>query len=243
MTCTKCAGNGCRICKNTGWLEILGCGMVHPRVLENCGIDSEKYTGWAFGIGIDRLTMLRYNIPDLRMMFENDLRFLTQFKACRMRFSIQWLQKYIDIKRSSKAGNSAYRYWFGSEEQDGDIIEISVPPNRADCLGIIGIAREVAALNGLKFNPPQISDVPDDISDSFKLELQSPSCVKYLGRIIKGIDNSGQSPQWMQDVLTTAGMKVISPVVDITNYVQIEYGQPLHAFNLDVIEGQTVIIT
>lgn len=79
MQCTKCAGAGCRICSNTGWLEILGCGMVHPVVLENCNIDSEKYTGWAFGMGIDRLAMLRYNIPDLRMLFENDLRFTNQF--------------------------------------------------------------------------------------------------------------------------------------------------------------------
>jgi phenylalanyl-tRNA synthetase alpha chain len=79
MQCTGCGGAGCRICSNTGWLEILGCGMVHPIVLENCGIDSEKYTGWAFGVGIDRLAMLRYGVPDLRMMFENDLRFLGQF--------------------------------------------------------------------------------------------------------------------------------------------------------------------
>ncbi len=79
MQCTSCKGQGCRICSNTGWLEILGCGMVHPVVLENCGIDSEKYTGWAFGMGIDRLAMLRYGIPDLRMMFENDMRFISQF--------------------------------------------------------------------------------------------------------------------------------------------------------------------
>jgi phenylalanyl-tRNA synthetase alpha chain len=79
MQCTSCQGSGCRICKDTGWLEILGCGMVHPNVLQNCNIDTEKYTGWAFGIGIDRLAMLYYKIPDLRMMFENDLRFLAQF--------------------------------------------------------------------------------------------------------------------------------------------------------------------
>lgn len=79
MQCTKCGGAGCRICSNTGWLEILGCGMVHPVVLEHCNIDSERYTGWAFGMGIDRVAMLRYGIPDLRMMFENDLRFLQQF--------------------------------------------------------------------------------------------------------------------------------------------------------------------
>ncbi len=78
--CVNCGGKGCRICKETGWLEILGCGMVHPNVLESVNIDSEKYCGFAFGIGIDRLTMLRYRITDLRLLFENDYRFLTQFR-------------------------------------------------------------------------------------------------------------------------------------------------------------------
>ena len=74
-----CLGEGCRICSHTGWLEVLGCGMVHPNVLEKAGFSSEKYQGYAFGLGIDRLAMLRYRIPDLRQMFENDLRFLEQF--------------------------------------------------------------------------------------------------------------------------------------------------------------------
>lgn len=77
--CQNCAGKGCRICKNTGWLEVLGCGMVHPNVFNFVNIDNERYTGWAFGAGIDRLTMLRYGITDLRALFENDLRFLRQF--------------------------------------------------------------------------------------------------------------------------------------------------------------------
>jgi phenylalanyl-tRNA synthetase alpha chain len=79
MGCQKCKGSGCRICKNTGWLEILGCGMVHPHVLSHANIDSEHYSAWAFGMGIDRLAMLRYGINDLRTLFENDLRFLRQF--------------------------------------------------------------------------------------------------------------------------------------------------------------------
>lgn len=79
IACQGCKGKGCRICKNTGWLEILGCGMVHPNVLRHVKIDSEKYSGWAFGLGIDRLAMLRYGIKDLRSLFENDLRFLRQF--------------------------------------------------------------------------------------------------------------------------------------------------------------------
>ncbi|HVV69496.1 MAG TPA: phenylalanine--tRNA ligase subunit alpha [Gammaproteobacteria bacterium] len=79
IACVKCEGQGCRICSHTGWLEVLGCGMVHPNVLSMCGIDSERYTGFAFGIGIDRLAMLRYGIDDLRKFFDNDLRFLEQF--------------------------------------------------------------------------------------------------------------------------------------------------------------------
>jgi phenylalanyl-tRNA synthetase alpha chain len=79
IQCVKCNGLGCRICKHTGWLEILGCGMVHPNVLKNVGLDPETYQGFAFGMGIDRLTMLRYGIDDLRILFENDVRFLKQF--------------------------------------------------------------------------------------------------------------------------------------------------------------------
>ncbi len=81
ITCIICEGKGCPVCKQSGWVEILGCGMVHPKVLENCGIDSNKYTGYAFGMGIERITMLRYQIKDLRLFFENDMRFLSQFKS------------------------------------------------------------------------------------------------------------------------------------------------------------------
>jgi len=79
ISCTHCSGEGCRSCKMTGWLEVLGCGMVHPNVLKAVNIDSNKYQGYAFGLGIDRLAMLYYGIDDLRIMFENDLAFLQQF--------------------------------------------------------------------------------------------------------------------------------------------------------------------
>jgi len=79
ISCLSCEAKGCRICKNTGWLEVLGCGMVHPNVLKEAGIDHQEYRGFALGAGIDRLTMLKYGISDLRSLFENDLRFLTQF--------------------------------------------------------------------------------------------------------------------------------------------------------------------
>lgn len=77
--CVMCDGKGCRICSHTGWLEVLGCGMVHPKVLEHVAIDNEQFIGFAFGMGVERLTMLRYGVNDLRLFFENDLRFLKQF--------------------------------------------------------------------------------------------------------------------------------------------------------------------
>lgn len=81
VSCFICNAKGCNICKHTGWVEILGCGMVDPNVLEECGIDSEKYTGFAFGMGIERQAMMLYNITDIRLMFENDVRFLKQFDS------------------------------------------------------------------------------------------------------------------------------------------------------------------
>ncbi|MCK4664435.1 MAG: phenylalanine--tRNA ligase subunit alpha [Bacteroidales bacterium] len=81
ITCKICRGKGCNVCKYTGWLEILGCGMVDPDVLKMCNIDSQKYTGFAFGMGIERIAMLKYEIKDLRLYFENDIRFLNQFKS------------------------------------------------------------------------------------------------------------------------------------------------------------------
>jgi phenylalanyl-tRNA synthetase alpha chain len=81
ISCLVCGGKGCPICKYSGWVEILGCGMVDPSVLENCGINSEEYTGFAFGMGIERIAILRYQIKDIRLFFENDMRFLKQFKT------------------------------------------------------------------------------------------------------------------------------------------------------------------
>ena len=80
LTCANCHGEGCRMCKGTGWIEVLGAGMVNPKVLEMCGIDPGKYTGFAFGIGIERITMLKYGVPNMKYLWENDVRFLKQFR-------------------------------------------------------------------------------------------------------------------------------------------------------------------
>ena len=79
VTCFKCGGKGCRMCKGEGWIEILGCGMIHPKVLERCNVDTEKYSGFAFGIGLERIALLKYEIDDMRLLYENDVRFLGQF--------------------------------------------------------------------------------------------------------------------------------------------------------------------
>ncbi len=81
VSCNLCGGKGCNVCKHTGWLEIMGCGMVDPNVLKACGIDSRKYSGFAFGMGVERITMLKYGVKDLRLYFENDIRFLQQFES------------------------------------------------------------------------------------------------------------------------------------------------------------------
>lgn len=79
VSCTVCRGKGCKVCKGTGWIEILGCGMVHVKVLENCGVNSKKYSGFAFGIGLERIAIIKYGIDDIRLFYENDVRFLNQF--------------------------------------------------------------------------------------------------------------------------------------------------------------------
>ena len=79
VSCFKCGGKGCRFCKGSGWIEILGCGMVHPNVLRMCGIDPDEYTGFAFGVGLERIALLKYEIDDMRLLYENDSRFLKQF--------------------------------------------------------------------------------------------------------------------------------------------------------------------
>jgi phenylalanyl-tRNA synthetase alpha chain len=81
ISCLICNGKGCNVCKHSGWVEIAGAGMVHPNVLRNCGVDPEEFTGFAFGMGIERITMLKYRVNDLRLYSENDLRFLRQFQS------------------------------------------------------------------------------------------------------------------------------------------------------------------
>ena len=121
---------------------------------------------------------------------------------------------------------------------DDQIIEIDLTPNRGDCLSLAGVAREVSAINAVEMNASADTIVDESISDSFSVELLAPeACPRYVGRIIRGIDPQAQTPMWMQEKLRRSDLRPISPVVDITNYVMMEMGQPMHGFDFDKLEG------
>ncbi|ATA24125.1 phenylalanine--tRNA ligase subunit beta [Brenneria goodwinii] len=125
---------------------------------------------------------------------------------------------------------------------DDNAIDISVTPNRADCLGIIGVARDVAALNQLALTEPEIAPVDVTIQDTFPIQVDAPqACPRYLGRVVKGININAATPMWMREKLRRCGIRSIDPVVDVTNYVLLELGQPMHAFDLDRLDGGIVV--
>lgn len=125
---------------------------------------------------------------------------------------------------------------------DDNTIEISVTPNRADCLGIIGIARDVAVVNQLSLHEPEIAAVTPEITDTVDIRVDAPqACPRYLGRVVKGINLNVATPLWMKEKLRRCGVRSIDPVVDVTNYVLLELGQPMHAFDLSRIDGGIVV--
>ncbi len=121
---------------------------------------------------------------------------------------------------------------------DDNIIDIDLTPNRGDCLSIAGVAREVSAINKIPMTAAAVTIVDSSIDDSFSVELEAPGhCPRYVGRIIKGIDPRAQTPLWMQEKLRRCGLRPISPVVDVSNYVMMELGQPMHGFDFDKLNG------
>jgi phenylalanyl-tRNA synthetase beta chain len=116
---------------------------------------------------------------------------------------------------------------------DDTVLEINVTPNRGDCLSVRGLAREIAVLSGAAMTAPAIRDIPATIKDTFPVELQTgAACPRYVGRVLRNVDNSRASPLWLQEKLRRSGIRAINPVVDVTNYVMLESGQPMHAFDL-----------
>ena len=125
---------------------------------------------------------------------------------------------------------------------DDEAIELDLTPNRGDCFSIRGIAREVAVCNRLSVSEPVASEVPVSTETVFPIEIQAPSaCPKYLGRVIEDVDISRPAPAWMIERLERSGLRSIDPVVDVTNYILLELGQPLHAFDLASLEDRIVV--
>lgn len=121
---------------------------------------------------------------------------------------------------------------------DDQVIEVDLTPNRGDCLGVCGVAREVSAINNIALSPPEFVEVSPAIDDSFSVELLAPeACPRFVGRIIRNINPQATTPLWMQEKLRRCGLRPISPVVDITNYVMMELGQPMHGFDFDKLDG------
>lgn len=129
-------------------------------------------------------------------------------------------------------------------ELDDNIIEVDLTPNRGDCLSVLGVAREVAANNNIALNAINISDVEATIDQTLNVDIQqSDRCARYIGRVINNVDVSKQTPMWMQEALRRSGLRAISPVVDVTNYVMLELGQPMHGFDCDKIDTGIVVRT
>ena len=125
---------------------------------------------------------------------------------------------------------------------DDAVLDIDLTPNRGDCFSVIGIAREVAARNGRPLHGPDLRTVPARIDDTFDIELENDrDCPRFAGRVIRGLRRGGRSPDWMKERLRRAGLRPIHPVVDVTNYVMLEFGQPLHAYNLEKLTGRIIV--
>src|SRR5690606_6895463 len=377
------------------WLEVLGCGMVHPNVLRNCGIDPERYTGFAFGLGVERFAMLRYGGNDLRAFFENEVGFLRQFAGGRglgirdwgfvpgpaprpgidaqdesripnpesrhpMKFSENWLRSHVStlanrdglaatltaigleveevtalgdglagvvvgriveavrhpeadrlqvckvdigngeplqivcgapnarvglaaplatvgsnvggmsIKPAKLRGVESFGMLCSAKELglDSDAsgllelpadapvgqplagylglpdasIEIKLTPNRADCLSVRGIAYDVAAALGSEVAPMDNAPVPAATDATVEVALEAGERVpRFVGRVIEGVDPAAATPVWMAERLRRSGVRPISLLVDVTQYVMLELGQPMHAFDLDKLEAPVVV--
>ena len=140
----------------------------------------------------------------------------------------------LELVDTAPVGMSIVEYL----QLDDNIIDIDLTPNRGDCLSIAGVAREVSAINKVSLTQFAVNAVDSRIEDSFVVELEAPKqCPRYVGRVIKGIDPQAQTPLWMQEKLRRCGLRPISPVVDVTNYVMMELGQPMHGFDFDKLNG------
>ena len=361
MSCVFCAGKGCRTCKHTGWLEISGCGMVHPNVLRASGVDPERFTGYAFGAGhrpardaalrrqrpaavLRQRPALPAAVPDASA-HEAPLRLAgrlgtpalgsararraphhgrlrargarergacsspvwwwrrscsaephpqaDKLRVCRVtqrrrrpgadrlrraqcargteeragrdrrhaaRVSSTSRRRDCAASTPTACSCSARELGLGEGasgilelpadapvgtplreylELDDAVLDLNVTPNRGDAMSMLGIAREVAALTGAcaRRTCDQRHGAPH-IASELPVRLEAPAaCPRFAGCIVRGIDNRAATPLWMRERLRRAGVRSISPVVDVTNYVMLELGQPMHAYDLAKLRG------
>ncbi len=249
LSCWRCDGKGCAMCKQTGWIELGGCGMVHPAVFEAVGYDAERYTGFAWGIGIERIAILRYQVEDIRLFFENDLRFLEQFPVLSHVTDlsvVSWLRDFVDVtvppdRLAHDLGLRGFEV-AALEPLGGDdaVIDFEVTANRPDCLSVLGLAREAATLYDLPLTRPSTAPgarIPlraAESGESARLSVtiaDADLCPRYAAAVAE--TTPGASPAWLADRLEAAGVRPISAIVDVTNYVLLELGHPMHAFDLE----------
>ncbi len=252
VSCWQCGGSGCAMCKRSGWLEILGCGMVHPAVFEAVGYDADRYTGFAWGMGIERVAILRYQVDDIRLFFENDLRFLEQFPV-PMRLLVSWLRDFVDAgapprEIADRLGLRGFEVATVEPTGDNDaVIDFEITANRPDCLSVLGLAREVATAYGLPLRVPStapgarlaLATQAAGETDRVRVTVEDADlCPRYVAAVAEL--TPAVSPAWMTERLQASGVRPISAIVDVTNYVLLELGHPMHAFDLARLEGPEI---
>ena len=246
--CIRCGGAGCPVCKHTGWLEILGSGMVHPAVFEAVGYDPDEVTGFAFGMGIERVAMLKWDVGDIRLFYENDLRFLEQFArhegplllAARLRRRARRPGRARPAAVAARPGARGPRAGAARRgaarrapaSADDAVLDFDVTANRPDCLSIArhrargrhGLRAAAAAAVALGRRAPALADAHRGRPPTaFAVHIDAPElCPRYVGAAADV--RVGPSPAWMQRRLRPCGVRPISNVVDVTNYVLLELG-------------------
>ncbi len=230
ISCGVCRGAGCRVCKTSGWIELGGAGMVHPAVFEAVGIDPERFTGFAFGLGIDRIAMMRHGIDDLRAA-DGERRALSgaSFRSdrgsacCSLSPGSGRCARSTPMPARSPRRLTARGLTVESIAAAGadTVLDVDVPANRPDCLGHRGLAREVAAAFGAALAPlpPEVRGVPPPSAEAIRVEIEAPDlCARYTARIVRGV-RVGPSPAWVRERLEACGLRSINNVVDASNLV------------------------
>jgi Phenylalanyl-tRNA synthetase beta subunit len=244
ISCVICEGKGCSTCTYSGFLEILGCGMVHPNVFKNVGYDPSVYTGFAFGMGVERLAMLKYRIDDIRHFYFPP--YEVSKPILKMRYSYKILMNYI-VGELAKEKMINYLKILGLnpkiiKEENSDIIfELETPANRPDLLSFTGILREIMPFGNFALRDMDKTTYKEEISDFIPVEIENLNeCFYYSCRIIRNIKNSFSTEEFKKSI-EDMGFKSSLNVVDISNFVMCEIGQPLHIFDLDKIKGKIIV--